>query len=179
MRTSNQRALRASRRSAALTILAVATAVTAAARADVVWGDFESGTAPGFGALTNSGVQPWAAPVAGNVITAPSGPLAGSKVLELTGQESFNFGQGGGAALGFDFLSQNLRQTFFDNDQIEFDWYPVPNGSPSGYSQLYNVILNSQGGGFTNVDGYSQGNNNLNQFYFTGYNGVVHHAVVN
>ena len=159
-------------------VLAV-TAVAGAARADVVWGDFETGTAPGFGALTNSGLQPWAAPVNGAVITAPAGPLAGSQVLELTGSDSFNFGQSGGAALGFDFLSQNLRQSFFDNDQIEFDWYPTPNGSPSGYSQLYNIILNSQGGGFVNVDGYSAGNANLNQFYFTGYNGVLHHVVMN
>src|SRR5438477_10744397 len=84
------------------------TALAIPAHADVVWGDFETGTAPGFGALTNSGVQPWTPPVAGAVITAPSGPLAGSQVLELTGAESFNFGQGSGAALGFDYLSQNL-----------------------------------------------------------------------
>ena len=45
----------------------------AAARGDVVWGNFETGTAPGFGALTNAGVQPWADPVAGNSITAPAG----------------------------------------------------------------------------------------------------------
>ena len=153
-------------------------AASGAARADVVWGDFETGTAPGFGALTNSGVQPWAAPVNGAVITAPSGPLAGSHVLELTGTDSFNFGQSGGAALGFDFLSQNLRQPFFDNDQIEFDWYPTPNGSPSGFSQLYNIILNSQGGGFTNVGGSNSGTPNTNQFYFTGYNGNKLHVVV-
>ena len=158
-------------------VLAVA-AAAGIAQADVVWGDFETGTAPGFGALTNSGVQPWSAPVNGAVITAPSGPLAGSQVLELTGSANFNFGQSSGGALGFDFLSQNLRQAFFDNDQIEFDWYPTPNGSPSGFSQLYNIILNSQGGGFTNVDGYSAGNQNLNQYYFTGYNGVLHHVVI-
>ena len=64
------------------------------------------------------------------------------------------------------------------NNQIEFDWEPVPNGGSSGFSQLYNVILNSQGGGFTNVDGYSTGNANMNQFYFTGYNGNLHHIVV-
>ena len=168
----------------ALASLALAAAVTVAAgataRGDVVWGDFETGTAPGFGALTNSGVQPWTAPVAGNVITAPSGALAGSKVLELTGSASFNFGQANGGALGFDFLSQNLRSAFLANDQIEFDWYPTPDPTTSaGFSQLYNVILNSAGGGFVNVDGYSAGNANLNQYYYTGYNGILHHVVVN
>jgi hypothetical protein len=146
--------------------------------------DFENGTTSGFGALTSStGVQPWTSPVAGEVITAPagSGSLSGSKVLHLTGTaDSFNFGQSGGGALGFDFLGANLRQAFLDNDQLEFDWLPVANGSPSGYSQLYNIILNSQGGGFTNVDGYSvPGHDNFNQYYFTGYNGNVHHIVVN
>src|SRR5207237_3649915 len=110
-----------------------------------------------------------------------SGSLSGSKVLELTGSTSFNYGQSGGAALGFDFLSQNLRAAFLANDQLEFDWYPTPNGSPSGFSQLYNVQMNSQGGGFATIDGYGAPNNNanMNQFYFTGYNGVVHHIVVN
>src|SRR5205823_4263253 len=74
--------------------------------------------------------------------------------------------------------SNNLRAAFLANNQIEFDWEQVPNGGSSGFSQLYNIILNSQGGGFTNVDGYSMGNNNMNQFYFTGYNGNTHHIVV-
>src|SRR4051794_10275723 len=153
----------------------------AAAHAAVSFGDFETGTVEGFGALTNSGVQPWATPVTGQAITAPagSGSLSGSHVLELTGNPSFNFGQGPGGALGFDFLGANLRQAFLDNNQLEFDWHPTPNGSPSGFSQLYNIILNSQGGGFVNVDGYSAGNNNLNQGYFAGYNGTVHHVAVN
>src|SRR5689334_21431649 len=95
------------------TFAAVAIAASAAAaRADVTFGDFENGTASGFGYLTGGadGVQPWVAPTAGTVITAPSGPLAGSKVLELTGTaDSFNFGLSQGAALAFDFLAQNLR----------------------------------------------------------------------
>jgi hypothetical protein len=156
------------------------------ARADVLWGDFEDmQLQPAWGALTNSGIKDWTDPAAapnaamGTVITAPSGPLAGSKVLKLTGQEQFNYGQTSGGALGFDFLAKGLRQSFFDNDQIEFDWYAPPNGGSAGYSQLYNIILNSQGGGFVNVDGYSQGNANDNQFYFTGFNGALHHVVIN
>src|SRR5690242_15456821 len=88
------------------------------AKAQVSFGDFEAGTAPGFGALTNSGVQPWASPVAGAVTTATSSSLFGSKVLEITGNPSFNFGQASGGALGFDFLSQNLRAAFLANNRI-------------------------------------------------------------
>ncbi len=148
------------------------------AHAATVFGDFESGTAPGWGSLTNSGVQPPAAPISEQVITASVGSLSGSKALELSGNPAFNFGQSGGGALGFNFLSQNLRNDFLANDHIEFDWYAPPNGSPSGFNQLFNIILNSQGGGFTNVAGNSQGTPETNQFYFTGYNGTVHHVVV-
>ena len=153
-----------------------------AAQAAVLIADFEGGTAPGFGALTNStGVQPWAAgigPANGAVVAGTVGSTTGSQVLELTGDASFNFGQSGGAALGFDFLSQNLRAAFLANDQLEFDWVAVPNGSPSGFSQLFNIILNSQGGGFVNVAGSSAGTPGTHQDYFTGYTGTVHHVVV-
>ena len=178
-----QRQARGFRRMA---IAAVAGAVVLAAAggsavASVVFGDFETGTVGVFGSLTNPGVGPWTPPVNGAVITAPasSGALTGSKVLELTGSASFNFGQSSGAALGYDFLGGGMRSAFLANNQIEFDWLPVPNGSSAGFSQLYNVILNSQGGGFATVDGYGGGNANMNQFYFTGYTGNVHHIVVN
>jgi hypothetical protein len=169
---------------AAIIALALAGCMTlglGTARGAVPFGNFEDGNTDGFGALTNSGVQPWTAPVAGANVTPASGPLSGggNKVLELTGNTSFNFGQSSGGALGFDFLSANLRSAFLANDQIEFDWEPVPNGGSSGFSQLYNIILNSQGGGFANVDGYGGGNANMNQFYFTGYTGSLHHIVVN
>src|SRR4051812_33080862 len=142
-----------------------------------IFADFEGGVVPpGWGALTNSsGVQPWAPPVAGAVVTPSSTPMAGGKVLELTGTASFNFGQSGGGALGFDFLTANLRADFLANDVLEFDWLAVPNGAPSGFSQLFNVILNSQGGGFVNVAGSSMGSPETQQGYFTGYNGIVHH----
>src|SRR5439155_6801710 len=157
----------------ALAAVAITAAVGAPARGAVIFGDFESGTAPGFGALTNAGVVAWSSPVNGQVITFSSGAM-GAKVLELTGNTSFNFGQASGAALGFDFLSQNLRSAFLANNAIEFDWYPVPNGGSGGFSQLYNVQMNSQGGGFQTVNGYGPPSNNanMNQFYFTGYNGV-------
>jgi hypothetical protein len=144
-----------------------------------VFGAFEGGTAPGFGALTNSGIQPWQPPVSGAVTTGSVGSFSGSKVLELSGTAAFNFGQSGGAALGFDFLSQNLRNDFLANSAIEFDWLAAPIGSTSGYNELFNIILNSQGGGFTNVAGTNGFNTpNTSQFYFNGYNGNVLHVVV-
>src|SRR5688572_26447680 len=110
----------AGRRRAAASVaaaLALASASATAAFGDVTWGNFNDGTAPGFGALTNAGVVPWQPPVAGAVIPGAGG-LAGSNVLQITGDAAFNFGQASGAALGFDFLSQNLRTTFFEHDQI-------------------------------------------------------------
>ena len=132
----------------------------------------------GWGTLTNSGFQPPAPPIGQQIITGSVGTTSGSKVLELSGNASFNFGQANGAALGYNFLATNMRQAFLDNDRIEFDWVAPPNGSPSGFSQLFNIILNSQGGGFTTVAGSSQNTPETNQFYFNGYNGVVHHVVV-
>jgi hypothetical protein len=178
----------------ALAVLAVA-AIHAAPtlRADVVINDFEGGTTPGWGWLTGDarGVVAWdpsLGPANGTVVAAPSGPLAGSNVLKMTGTPAFNYGQSGGAVLGFDMLSQNLRSAFLEHDQLEFDWYAPPDpNSTSGWSQIWNVILNTQGGGFGNVDGYSQNNPNanppvdksqFNQFYFTGFNGSLKHIVV-
>src|SRR5438552_16576131 len=163
----------------ALAAFAISSAANLCAHAATSFGNFEDNTTDGFGALTNSGIAPWASPVAGAVVTPSSSGLAGSKVLELTGNPSFNFGQASGGALGFDFLSANLRAAFLANNAIEFDWVAVPTGATAGYSQLYNIILNSQGGGFTNVNGYSTGDANYNQFYFSGYSGPTHHIVVN
>jgi hypothetical protein len=49
---------------------------------------------------------------------------------------------------------------------------------PDEFDQLFNIILNSQGGGFVNVAGSNAGTPETQQFYFTGYNGVVHHVSV-
>ena len=160
---------------AALVIVGCAGSVQAA----TLIADFENSSLAGWGTLTNSGFQPPAAPIGQQIITGTVGSTSGSKVLELTGNASFNFGQANGAALGYNFLATNMRQAFLDNSSIEFDWVAPPNGSPSGFSQLFNIILNSQGGGFTNVAGSNAGTPETNQFYFNGYNGVVHHVVVN
>jgi hypothetical protein len=157
---------------------AVVLSFAGVASAQVSFGDFQTGTAPGWGSLTNAGIGPWTAPVTGSVATGSVGSFSGSQVLNITGTPAFNFGQSGGAAVGFDFLSQNLRNDFLANSKLEFDWLAVPQGSTSGFNELFNVILNSQGGGFTNVGGQSQATPNSQQFYFSGYNGNVLHVVV-
>src|SRR4051812_41993948 len=150
-------------------------------RADVPINDFENGSVGGFGWLTGDsrGIIPWnptdpTTPANGTIITATSGPLTGSKVLEMTGTTAFNLGQAGAAALGLDFN----RTAFFANDQLEFDWYPLPNGGDAGYSQLYNIVVNSEGGGWNAAGGFGNGDANANQYYFTGYTGNLHHVVV-
>src|SRR5690348_10869211 len=101
-----------------LLVAAITAGLASSARA-VSFGNFEDNTTDGFGNLTNStGVQPFASPTAGTVITPASGPLSGSKVLEFTGDPSFNFGYSQSAALGFDFLSANLRNDFLANNKI-------------------------------------------------------------
>ena len=161
-----------------LAVLAVL-ACAHSAGAAVLIADFENGTTSGFGALTSgSGVQPWSAPVSGQVIDGTIGSFSGSKVLQLSGDAAFNFGQSGGSALGLNLLAANLRQAFLDHNTLEFDWMAPPIGSTSGYNELFNIVLNSQGGGFATVAGHSVGTPNAQQFYFDGYNGTVRHVVV-
>src|SRR5687768_207486 len=129
----------------ALAAIALMASLTVAAHA-ATFADFQGGTAPGWGMLTNAGVVPWAGEISGGVVTANASALSGSQVLQLTGEAAFNFQNPdpGGSALGFDFLSQNLRNDFLNHTKLEFDWVAVPDGaSPSGFSQLYNIILNS------------------------------------
>jgi hypothetical protein len=176
-----------------LITLAATAATGATAHADVVFGDFENGALPGWGWLTGDsrGIVAWDAslgPASGTIVAAPSGPLAGSQVLKMAGTATFNYGQSSGAVLGFDIAPQGFRSAFLEHDQIEFDWYAPPDAnSTSGWSQIWNVILNSEAGGFANVDGYSQNNpggtppvdkSQFNQFYFTGFTGSLKHVVV-
>ena len=162
----------------ALAVIIIVTGLCGSAQAAVAIADFENNSLAGWGTLTNTGFLPPAAPISQQIITGSVGTTSGSKVLELSGNAAFNFGQPNGAALGFDFLSQNLLNAFLTHDRIEFDWVAPPSGSPSGFSQLFNIILNSETGGFTTIAGSSQNTPETNQFYFTGYNGVVHHVVL-
>jgi len=168
----------------ALASLAITAAVGATVRGDVVFSDFQNNSTAGFGWLTGDarGIVPWDAslgPASGTLVTAPSGPLAGSQVLKMTGTADFNYGQGGGAVLGFDIVPQNFRTAFLENDQIEFDWYAPPDpNSTAGWSQIYNIIINSQGGGWQTVGGWSTNDPNTNQYYFAGFNGSLKHVTL-
>jgi hypothetical protein len=124
-----------------------------ASQAQVVFGNFEDGLTDGFGTLTNSGVtkNAFSSPTVGTVITPGSGTDT-TKVLDLTAT-GFNGGLGSGADLGYDFVSNGLTSQFLANDIITFNWETAPNAAATGFSQLFNIILNAQGAGFTTVGG--------------------------
>jgi hypothetical protein len=140
------------------TILLAALALLGAVsvgKAQVVFANFEDGTPDGFGTFTNSGITPnaFTAPTAGSVITPASGTDT-TKVLDLTGP-GFNGGLSSGADLGYDFVANGMLAQFMANDVITFQWETAPGNQASGYSQLYNIILNGPGPGFKTVGGSS------------------------
>src|SRR5687767_14228204 len=55
--------------------------LAAPARAQVSMGNFDNNSLAGWGALTNAGITPWAAPVNGAIVTGSVGSTAGSNVL--------------------------------------------------------------------------------------------------
>jgi hypothetical protein len=124
------------------------------ASAAVNFGNFEDGLTDGFGTLTNSSgvtANAFSSPTAGAVITPVTGTDT-TKVLDLTAS-GFNGGLSTGADLGFDFVANGLASQFLANDIITFQWEVAPGSQSSGFSQLYNIILNAPGGGFTTVGG--------------------------
>jgi hypothetical protein len=132
-----------------------------AAHGSITFANFEDGGTDGFGTFTNSGVtaNTFASPTAGSNIV----PVTGSDtthVLDLTAA-GFDGGLGSGAALGYDFVSNGLAAQFLANDVITFQWETAPGSEGSGYSQLYNIILNAPGPGFTTVGGSSGGTSPL------------------
>ena len=135
---------------AALALLGAASA----AKASFVVANFEDGTPDGFGTFTNTGVTAnvFSSPTAGSVIT-PGGTDT-TKMLDLTAA-GFNGGLSSGADLGYDFVANGLASQFMANDILTFQWETAPGSEGSGYSQLYNLILNAPGPGFTDVGGSS------------------------
>ncbi len=143
------------RRIVALAVLAPLCGASLA-KADLVFANFEDGTTDGFGYLTqSSGVtaNSFASPTTGTIITPSSGGDT-TKVLDLFAA-GFNGGVSSGADLGFDFVSNGLSAAFLANDILSFQWQVAPGNESSGYSQLYNIILNAPGGGYTAVGGSS------------------------
>jgi hypothetical protein len=126
-----------------------------AVQASITFANFEDGATDGFGTLTSTGVtaNAFASPTAGSVITPGTGSDT-TKVLDLTAS-GFNGGLGTGADLGFDFVANGLASQFLANDVLTFQWEVAPGNEATGFAQLYNIILNAPGGGFTNVGGSS------------------------
>jgi len=121
-----------------------------------IFANFEDGTPDGFGTLTNSSgvtANTFSSPTAGSVITPGTGTDT-TKVLDLTAS-GFNGGLSTGADLGFDFVANGLTSQFLANDILSFQWEVAPGTESTGYSQLYNIILNAPGAGFTSVGGSS------------------------
>jgi hypothetical protein len=175
--------MRLSRLVLGLGLSLVPLALASSAKANVVFGNFEDGMFDGFGYLSNSmGVQPFPAspgPTASIITPGSGGDL--THVLDLSGT-GFNQGQSGGAALGYDFKANGLATEFMNDDQLSFDWEVAPSSTSSGYSQLYNIVLNAPGGGFKTVAGSSNPSPNLGTGTVNqnpGYTGQVNHVVIN
>jgi hypothetical protein len=124
-------------------------------QASITFANFEDGGTDGFGTFTNSGVtaNTFSAPTAGANITPGTGSDL-THVLDLTAS-GFNGGLSSGASLGYDFNANGLAAQFMANDVITFQWEVAPGSEGSGYSQLYNIILNAPGPGFTTIGGSS------------------------
>jgi hypothetical protein len=117
--------------------------------------NFEDGMTDGFGTATNSGVtaNSFASPTTGTINTPATGTDT-TQVLDLFAA-GFNGGLTSGADLGFDFKASGLATQFLANDVLTFNWEVPPSATTSGYSQLYNIILNAPGAGFVGVGGSS------------------------
>jgi len=129
--------------------------VASVAQASITFANFEDGATDGFGTFTNSGVT-------ANTFTSPT---TGTNIVPVTGSDTthvldlyaagFNGGLSSGASLGYDFNSNGLATQFMANDVITFQWEVAPGNEATGYSQLYNIILNAPGPGYTTVGGSS------------------------
>jgi hypothetical protein len=172
----------------------MAIGAASAARAQVVFGNFEDGGLDGFGYLSSSsGVQPFPAspgPVATveNPPAAPAGVTPDAtadttKVLDINGA-GYNAGQSGGNDIGYDFAANGLASQFLANDVLTFNWEVPPSTAANGYSQIYNIVLNAPGAGYKTVGGSSGSTSPLatvtgtvNQY--PGYSGQLNTVSIN
>ena len=171
-------------------IVGAAVAVTfgcaPAARADsTVFANFEDGMTDGFGTGTNSGVtkNTFTSPTSATV-TLPTTGGDTTNVLDLTAP-GFNGGISG-ADLGYDFAANGLTSTFLADDLLTFTWEVPPNTATAGYSQLYNIILNAPGGGYTVVGGsggttspLATTTGTVNQGLYAGFNSPANTVTIN
>jgi hypothetical protein len=116
--------------------------------------NFEDNTFDGFGTGTNSGVTPgvFSAPTSAVIDTGPA--TDPTNVLDLTAS-GFNGGLSSGADLGYDFVQSGTIAALEANDVLTFDWIVPVSSTNTGFSQLYNIILNGANAGFHAVGGSS------------------------
>jgi len=176
-----------SKRTAALLVGAVALGSIcwcANAGAQVTFANFEDNTFDGFGTGTNSGVTPgvFSAPTSAVIDTGPA--TDPTNVLDLTAS-GFNGGLSSGADLGYDFVQSGFLAQLEANDIITFNWIVPVSSTGSGYSQLYNIILNGANAGYHTVGGSSGGTDltlatvtgTVNQY--PGYSGQINTVSIN
>jgi hypothetical protein len=114
---------------------------TAAFAADYVLGDFETGF-DGWGTWSSNAVQPNPANFA---LSTTNGVTRGSSSLQVT-----QSGWAQGLALNFD---GSQRAAFMSHDTFSIDMSVAANDGTitGGYTQIYSVALNGEGGSFSDV----------------------------
>lgn len=125
---------------AALTLVGGLVLSSTSTHAVVVIGDFE-GSDPGAWGRWSSGVQPFGPPA--NVALSTEDSSRGTTSVKAT-----NVGYQQNLAYG---ANAAARTAFAVNTTLMLDVITTPSSAPSGYWQVFELILNSQGGGWTNV----------------------------
>lgn len=123
--------------------------VLSTARAVVVFGNFEGNQSDGFMSFTSSGPVPFASDTTGSTYSYTTiGATLGAIALDVSHA-------GFASNLAYDFKANGHLADFMANDILSFDVTAPTFATNSGYWQVYNVALNSQGGGFASVGGTS------------------------
>lgn len=151
--------------------------LSSAAKA-VVLANFEDGTTDGFGYLSSSsGVKSFPASPGPTVTVLNPSTGDTTKVLDVNGA-GYNGGQSGGADVGYDFASNGNASTFLADDILSFDWEAAPISATGGYSQIYQVVLNAPGLGYTTIGGVALADNSSDD-QNPPFSGQVHTISIN
>lgn len=123
--------------------LAVGLGLNQAGQADVILGNFEGAAEAGWGSWSG-GVAPFSAGVG---VSTEASTLGNYSVkIDIPGWGQHLAYSGGTAGTIADFVA---------NDTLEFDVI-FPETTQSGWAELFQVVLNSQHGGFTQIGGVQQ-----------------------
>jgi hypothetical protein len=155
---------------ALLATLAGTWSFTAAVRSSpVVFGSFEGAQNDGWGWFNTNGftIDPFATNSGVTYSYVPTGATDGTTALsvDVAGFKSFD--------MAYDFLANGHLADFLNNDIISFDMTFPTSSTSSGYAQIYNLVLNSNLGGFNQVGDAPLANQ------YPPYNGQVNHVSLN